>query len=135
MRIFTRAGVLALTSAAALAGSLLTSAPAQAASSPIAACGGGKYHVIDRQPLGGATVYLLYNGTTNCVVTWRNKPSKKKVFLKAIIRRERQNYVVDSGYFTTYAGPVKLKAKGYCVQWGGDYGKKKYTSKLEHCGK
>ncbi|MET8869458.1 spore-associated protein A [Nonomuraea sp. NPDC004580] len=134
MRRLNRAGVLALTSAAALAGSLFTSAPAQAASSPIAACG-SSYHVIDKHSLGGATVYLLYNGKTNCVVTWRDKPSSKRVYLKALIHRERQPWKVDGGKFTTYAGPVKIDARGYCVQWGGDYGKKQWTSKFGHCGK
>jgi hypothetical protein len=30
-----------------------------AASSPITACGGGSYHVIDQHDLGKATIYLL----------------------------------------------------------------------------
>lgn len=133
MRTFNRASVLAITAATTLAGSLLTSAPAHAASSPVGACG-SSYHVIDKQHLGGATIYLLYNGSTNCVVTWRDHPSKKKVFLEALIHRERQPWTKDAGNYTTYAGPVKLAAKGHCVQWGGNYGKLQYTSKFEHCG-
>lgn len=124
--------VLALATAATLAGSLLASGPAMAASSPIGACGGGKYHVIDKQDLGAATVYLLYNGSTNCVVTWKDHPNK--TYVKALIHRERQPWTTDAGHFSTYAGPVKIAAKGKCIQWGGDYGSKQYTSHFEHCG-
>ncbi|MDP9864267.1 MULTISPECIES: spore-associated protein A [Streptosporangium] len=132
MRKFKRGATLALATAAALVGSLTTGSPAMAASSPIAACGGGSYHVIDQHDLGRATVYLLYNGSTNCVVTWKDSPNNVRV--NAVIRRERGKYVTDPGNFSTYAGPVKISAAGKCVQWGGDYGNKQYTSPLEHCG-
>ena len=65
---------LAIT-AVTLAAAAVTTGTAQAASSPIAACGGGSYHQIDSHKLGNvATIHLLYNGSTNCVVTWRTNP-------------------------------------------------------------
>ncbi|WP_406311514.1 spore-associated protein A [Streptosporangium sp. NBC_01639] len=131
MRRLKQGAALAVATVAALAGTLATGSPAMAASSPIGACGGGSYHEIDRHDLGKATVYLLYNGTTNCVVTW--KDSRNSTFVNAVIRTTG-NWIEDPGNFSTYAGPVKLSAKGKCIQWGGDYGSTQYTSPLEHCG-
>ncbi|MER6949598.1 spore-associated protein A [Nonomuraea sp. NPDC000554] len=133
MRTFKQGAALALATMAALTGSLATSGPAMAASSPIAACGGGSYHVIDQHSLGpSSTIYLLYNGSTNCVVTWRKR--KDNTMLTAKIRREGGIYVSDSGRFSTYAGPVKISAQGKCIQWGGNDYIAAYTSPPEHCG-
>ncbi|HUQ57002.1 hypothetical protein [Lentzea sp.] len=96
---------------------------AQAASSPIDACGGG-YHQIDSHRLGSvATIHLLYNGSTNCVVTWRTNPGTAIRLLAAIARQESdggfRDYVNDDDKYTTYAGPVKVSAAGRCIDWGG----------------
>jgi hypothetical protein len=110
--------------AVALAAAALTSGTAQAASSPIAACGGGSYHEIDRHRLGNvATIHLLYNGSTNCVVTWRTNPGTATRVLAAIARQDSdgsfRDYKNDDDRFTTYAGPVKVSAAGRCIDWGG----------------
>ncbi|WP_326826842.1 spore-associated protein A [Streptosporangium sp. NBC_01756] len=133
MRRFKQGAALAVATVAALAGALATSSPAMAASSPISACGGGSYHVIDQHDLGKATVYLLYNGTTNCVVTWKDSPNS--TYVNAVMRVEGSTtWGQDPGNFSTYAGPVKISAKGQCIQWGGIYGSAYYTSPFEHCG-
>lgn len=98
--------------------------PANAASSPIAACGGGSYHEIDHHDLGSvATIRLLYNGSTNCVVTWRKNPGTAIRVLAAIAKQNAEgsflDYVNDDGKFTTYAGPVKVNAARVCIDWGG----------------
>jgi hypothetical protein len=110
--------------AVVLAAAALTGGTAEAASSPIAACGGGSYHEIDRHKLGNvATIHLLYNGSTNCVVTWRTNPGTATRVLAAIARQDSdgsfRDYKNDDNRFTTYAGPVKVSAAGRCIDWGG----------------
>lgn len=56
---------------------------------PIAACGGGRHHVIDTADLAGAAaVYLMYNGSTDCVVTWKTKVVGTKTYTDALIWSE-----------------------------------------------
>ncbi|MGW2162279.1 spore-associated protein A [Nonomuraea sp. NPDC001699] len=134
-----RKATLALASAAMLVGSVAVSGPANAASSPIAACGGGSYHVIDQHSLsGGAIIYLLYNGTYNCVVTWKTgssagSPSNMGAFLQ---RKSDEKSVSDRGSYSYYAGPVKLAASGTCIIWGGfAFGSyASWYSAWSHCG-
>ncbi|WP_406319675.1 spore-associated protein A [Streptosporangium sp. NBC_01639] len=132
MRRFKQGAALAVATVAALAGTLAAGSPAMAASTPIAACGGGSYHVIDQHDLGKATIYLMYNGTTNCVVTWKDSPNTEWVGVYLVV--QGGSYLGDADYYSTYAGPVKLSAKGKCIEWGGVYGSIGYTSPLEHCG-
>ena len=40
----------------------------------------------------------------------------------------------DRDEYGYYAGPVKKKAPGKCVKWGGMVGSSTYTSGFEHCG-
>ncbi|MCG5220756.1 spore-associated protein A [Streptosporangium sp. KLBMP 9127] len=137
MRRFKQGAALALATVAALAGTFATGSPAMAASSPIGACGGGSYRVVDKHDLGKAVIYLMYNGTTNCVVTWKDKPDRKKVGTGI---RSYNHSDWDFGYYSTYAGPSKIKAKGECIQWQGHYGDKGFAgyvwwqSRWGHCG-
>ncbi|MEV0346240.1 hypothetical protein AB0H88_10775 [Nonomuraea sp. NPDC050680] len=144
MRKLKHKAALALTTAAMLACSVAVSAPANAASSPIAACGGGSYHIVDSYDLtghpgnGSAMLYLLYNGTTNCVVTWLTGASVgTSAYMKASIQRASDGKTVtDTGYYKYYAGPVKLSASGTCVKWSGfAFGSYQgWTSGWSHCG-
>ncbi|MEV4805942.1 hypothetical protein AB0K18_38590 [Nonomuraea sp. NPDC049421] len=122
--------------AAALAGTIATSGPAMAADTPIAACGGGSYHVIDSHALGSsAVVYLLYNGSTNCVVTWKTGARGNSTWVEARVRHDHMYFNVDEGNFKYYAGPAKATgAAGSCIMWGGSYGSQSYLSGWEHCG-
>lgn len=96
-----------------------------AGDTPISVCGGGSYHVIDQHKLGNvATIYLLYNGSSNCVVTWRTNPGTPRIFMLASIAKENSDgnfddYQNNDGNFTTYAGPVRVSAAGRCIDWGG----------------
>ncbi|WP_344283017.1 hypothetical protein [Actinomadura napierensis] len=108
-----------------------------AASSPIAACGSG-YHVIDQHNLGsGATIYLMYNGSTNCVITWKKTYVGTPTSMAVSITKknaDREGYG-ENGDFSYYAGPVKIDAAGTCVSWGGSaehYGS--WYSGWSHCG-
>lgn len=123
MRIFKRGMALTIGAAAVLAGSVLTSSPALAASSPIEACGGGSYHVIDSHALGdAATLYLLYNGSTDCVVTWKKSPYAGSNTGEVYAEVQRQSDLLiddDIGYYSYYAGPAKVTAPGTCIRWVG----------------
>lgn len=141
VRKFKRKAVLTLATTAMLAGSVAVSGPADAASSPIAACGGGTYHVIDHHDLGGAaTIYLLYNGRTNCVVTWARYPyAGHKNRMAAWMQKKGQSGFEEGGEFMYYAGPVKVDAAGACISWGGEFAHSTnvdfaYTSSFGHCG-
>lgn len=121
---FRKALSLTISTAVMLTGSVLMSSAAEAASSPIAACGGGSYHEIDRHKLGSvAIIHLLYNGSTNCVVTWKTNPGTSTRVLAAIARQDSdgsfRDYKNDDDNYTTYAGPVKVSAAGRCIDWGG----------------
>jgi hypothetical protein len=121
---FRKALSLTATIAAVLAASVTTSGAAEAASSPVAACGGGSYHEIDSHKLGSvATIHLLYNGSTNCVVTWKTNPGTRSRLLAAIAKQESdggfRHYENDDDDYLTYAGPVKVSAAGTCIDWGG----------------
>ncbi|MBB4935969.1 hypothetical protein FHR32_000274 [Streptosporangium album] len=136
-----RTAALALGMAATLAGSVALSSPAMAASSPVEACGGGSYHVIDQAGLGKyATVYLLYNGSTNCVVTWKKAPyAGGTMRISGYLEVPAINKIdSDAGNYRYYAGPVKFSAAGKCIRWGGSYGLSDpfitYHSPLGHCG-
>ncbi|GAA2394778.1 spore-associated protein A [Nonomuraea africana] len=136
MGVFKRSATLALGVAATLAASVAFSSPAMAASSPIEACGGGSYHVIDSKALGSyATIYLLYNGSYNCVVTWKKSPyAGNTTWVRAVVQAYGSPGVVDADYYRYYAGPVKVRAPGKCIMWGGSYGSLWYESPWEHCG-
>ncbi|MBF6351499.1 hypothetical protein IU448_21155 [Nocardia flavorosea] len=140
MRILNRATRLTLAAGVVLAGSLAVAGPANAdaqASSPIGACG-GSYHEIDHHDIPGARIHLLYNGTTNCVVTWKNNPGTASRLFASIAKQNADgnftNYIHDDGNFTTYAGPVKVNAAGTCIDWGGGTSSYTWMSGRSHCG-
>ncbi|MCG5213146.1 peptidoglycan recognition protein family protein [Streptosporangium soli] len=101
---------------------------------PEQVCGTG-YDVIDSAALGSSgTVYLLYNGTSNCVATMKSTSLGTATAVSAYLEVEGQTRITDSGNFSYYAGPVRASAAGKCVRWGGKAGSSVYDSPLEHCG-
>ncbi|MEV0145233.1 MULTISPECIES: hypothetical protein [unclassified Nonomuraea] len=134
MNKIKKSAVAALSLVAALAGTVATSGPAAAASSPVEACGGGSYHVIDSHAFGSSAItYLLYNGTTNCVVTWKTGARGNTTYVEARLRHSSMYFDVDPGHYQYYAGPVKVNAGGRCIMWGGGYGDSGWISGWEHC--
>ncbi len=142
-RISARA--LATAAAAAL---LLQAAPAgaaTAAASPQSVCGSG-YGVIDSLQISTgklwARVYLLYNSGNgyNCVVTMKTADIGTATTTEARIQVSGSSTIHrDRGNYTTYAGPVRVKAAGKCVQYGGvasDRGGQTFQSLSSwgHCG-
>ncbi|WP_422732948.1 protein kinase domain-containing protein [Micromonospora sp. WMMD558] len=103
-------------------------------------CGSG-YQVIDSAPLtaGGTRtgrVYLLYHNSTgsNCVVTLKDSAVGTATAASAWLEVQGRARSTDSGSFAYYAGPVRAKAAGVCVKWGGSTGGASYGSGFEHCG-
>ncbi len=100
---------------------------------PTQVCGSG-YTVIDSHLLIGATVYLLYNGSSgdNCVTTLANSPGGA-VSMNATLAVQGGSSASNPGSFTYYAGPVTEYAPSSCVEWGGSYGSSSWTSGWSHC--
>ncbi|WP_414930966.1 spore-associated protein A [Streptomyces sp. Je 1-369] len=109
------------------AGSVMVMAPGVAAAPPAPAaaynkaCGTG-YKVVNQINIGKAgTTYLTYNSATgkNCAVTIRSTPGPAVHMYVWVQRDDTRDYADDDGYYRSYAGPVYLDARGYCVSWGG----------------
>ncbi|MFJ1800021.1 spore-associated protein A [Streptomyces sp. NPDC088180] len=86
------------------------------------ACGGG-YSVVNSAQIGTkGTVFLTYSSATgkNCVVTVRTTPGKAVHMTASLGFASPTTTVSDTGYYTTYAGPVYLDARGLCVTWRGE---------------
>ncbi|MEV5646857.1 hypothetical protein AB0L57_01285 [Nocardia sp. NPDC052254] len=135
MRVLTQAVRLALAASAVVAGSIAVAGPANAVATPAEACG-SNYHEIDHHDIPGARIHLLYNGTTNCVVTTNDNPGTKKYMLAGISSDKHPAAINDSGVFAYYAGPVRLDARGICIMWTGASGSITWVSpeSQSHCG-
>ncbi|MEV0736228.1 spore-associated protein A [Streptomyces sp. NPDC050549] len=146
MKLSRRTTTAAALATLALAGTVAATAPASAATTTKAAaatatyngaCGTG-YKVIDSTPVGNVgRVFLTWNESTgkNCAVTIRNTPGAK-IFMAVELNidiDEEHNPVVDSGQYTSYAGPVYMSARGYCAIWYGVIGTAK-GGDSGHCG-
>ncbi|MFJ1862336.1 spore-associated protein A [Streptomyces anulatus] len=122
----TACAAIALAPAAAAAepaAQRATAAPKAAAAAKYnGACGGG-YSVVNSAQIGTkGTVFLTYNSATgkNCVVTVRTTPGKAVHMTASLGFASPTTTVSDTGYYTTYAGPVYLDARGLCVTWRGE---------------
>jgi hypothetical protein len=135
--------ILPIVSAAAL----IAAAPAQAAKNPYTAtqvCGAG-FGVIDHQVVSTpkkklGTTYLLYSAGSgeNCAVTLKSYGVGTPSYTGVILQRQGRKQKSDSGNFKYYAGPVKVKAPGVCVRWGGGITVGTFSAgfdtAFEHCG-
>ncbi|EDY47397.1 hypothetical protein [Streptomyces clavuligerus] len=113
-----------LGTAALLAGFSSTTGTAQASTGPAATpesvCGSG-YTVRDQRWLVHATVWLLRNGNSACVVTFKEGSAiGNDVVVGAWVESRTGGLRGDKGRYSYYAGPVKITAS--CVHWGGEYG-------------
>lgn len=131
---------VALVSSALVAAAPLVSAPAQAQEraadpnpySPRRVCGSSYFVVRDRGGIGGRAdrpityrgqvyghVYLLYSARTrqNCVVAIKSRYVGRRTWMSATLAVRNGRSETDRGYFTYYAGPVKLAAAGRCVKY------------------
>ncbi|MFD4020831.1 spore-associated protein A [Streptomyces sindenensis] len=100
----------------------VTAAPKAAAAQYNGVCGSG-YAVVNSAQIGSkGSVFLTYNSATgkNCVVTIRTNPGTAVHMTASLGFTSPTTRVTDTGYFTTYAGPVYLDARGLCVTWRGE---------------
>jgi hypothetical protein len=109
------------TAATLAAATVAFAAPAQAATNPYSPTGvcGSDYHQIDHTSISGAEIYLMYNGSYNCVVTIKTAHVGTKTETEAIleVQSPRGFYSDDDNY--AYYAAVKAYAKGTCIKWGG----------------
>ncbi len=144
MRALTRTVRLALAASAVVAGSIAVAGPANAVATPAEACG-SNYHEIDHHALKYSVIHLLYNGSTDCVVTSKTAYVGQETFVDVALmfNESQEGWVGDGGNYKYYAGPVRLKAAGRCIIWAGaDGGPDKdhelygesYASPPSHCG-
>ncbi|MFI6364884.1 spore-associated protein A [Nocardia sp. NPDC050630] len=97
-------------------------------------CGEG-FNVIDKHDLKGGTVFLTYNGRTNCVVTVRDKPGEP-ISMGAAVRQSKDHSQVvinDDRTFTDFAY-AKVEAEGKCIDWGGRIKDDLFEEFGVHCG-
>ena len=94
-------------------------------------CGAG-FRYLDAHELSAGTVYLLWNGTSNCVTTIKHSSIGTPSPVRAYLDPAGSANEADSGSYRYLAGPVTLRAPG-CVRWGGTAGTS-YASGSEHCG-
>jgi serine/threonine-protein kinase len=137
------------TTGPATAGPSATTAPSRSPAKPAGGanpytpkqvCGLG-FAVIDQAALrdsGGVVrgrVYLLYNSVTgkNCTATIKATDLGIASAASAYLEVQGGSRSTDSGSFEYYAGPVRAKAAGVCVKWGGAVGGVSYDSPFEHC--
>ncbi|MFE6056066.1 spore-associated protein [Kitasatospora sp. NPDC056446] len=83
-------------------------------------CGNG-YEPIDSAPIGNlGTAYLTWSAESgrNCLVVVRSHPGAA-LSMNAWIGRDDGIQDIDSGYYTSYAGPVSVNGRGTCIDWGG----------------
>ncbi|MGX7669015.1 protein kinase domain-containing protein [Plantactinospora sp. DSM 117369] len=103
-------------------------------------CGSG-YEIIDSATLNGpngaqlARVYLLYNNSNgnNCTVAIKTSSVGTASQVSAYLEVQGGSRHTDGGAYEYYAGPVRAKAAGTCVRWGGSAGGVSYHSPFEHC--
>ncbi|ROT31280.1 serine/threonine protein kinase [Micromonospora sp. HM5-17] len=129
-KALTRIGATAVAVGAALT---LTPGQAQAAYTPQGVCG-SDYYVQRSHGLSGARVYLLYNGSYNCVVAIKTSSVGTPTRITAGLQVEGQGWALDTGLYRYYAGPVKARAAGKCVRFFGYHGGENYTSPWGNCG-
>ncbi|TQF01637.1 hypothetical protein E6W39_04480 [Kitasatospora acidiphila] len=100
-----------------------TAAPASA-SDPASICGPGYYNVwTDNLP--ASTVYVEFNGSTDCAVNIKTQnigtPSAVSVYIMGP-NGASPNNGEDYGKYSYYAGPVYAYAPHSCITWGAGDG-------------
>lgn len=125
--------LLSVLGIAAMLGTVVNIAPASAAASPASVCGSG-YYVQRSHNLPNATVYLMYNGSHNCVVTVKTGQLNQATRTTAGLQVEGRSWSYDVGNYQSYAGPVIEQASGKCVRFFGFHGGQDFTSAWGNCG-
>lgn len=116
--------------------------PAEAASASQAAsiCGPG-YYPLDEVPLDASTLYLSYNGSTDCAVNIKTQFVGTPTSLYVYVQSPNGSWggnaddgTEDAGSYSYYAGPVYTYAPHDCIDWGGGDGYISRDYEQVHCG-
>lgn len=147
-RIAVTAASMAACAAAATGSGTTPAAAAGNPYTPSRVCGPG-FGVIDRHTLRSndgvllGTSYLLYRASTgeNCATVIKRRHIGRPTFTAVSLKRSgsKAPWVVDSGNFKFYAGPVRTRARGKCVRFGASIsmpGNRRalWISPFGHCG-
>lgn len=95
---------------------------------------GSNYYVQRSHTLSGATVYQLYNGSYNCVVTIKTSFVGTPTSTNACIQVTGSSWNCNSGSFKYYAGAVWYYGKDKCVKYFGYHSGTNYESPWGNCG-
>lgn len=95
---------------------------------------GSGYYIQRSHGLSRASVYQLYNGSYNCVVTVKTPPTAYGTLTNACIKVTGTGWNCNEGEFKEYAGPVWYYGKGKCVKYFGYHGGTNYESPWGNCG-
>jgi len=89
-------------------------------------CGSG-YVVLARKYLRDegirlGRIVLLWNQAEgkNCVVAIKSHQPGTPHFIEAFLQVKGGPMQIDDGSYRYYAGPVKARARGRCIKWGGN---------------
>jgi hypothetical protein len=123
--------------AAALGSMVALAAPASAATNPYTAkdaCG-SSYHELDHHSISGAVIYLMYNGTNNCVATIKTANIGRKTETEAILEVQSNppGFYTDDDNYAYYAA-ISRPAAGHCIKWGGMTTDIWESPVWDHCG-
>lgn len=125
------------TASAIAAASVVTAATAEAATNPYTprqACG-SSYHELEHHGISGAVIYLMWNGTDNCVATMKTSNIGKKTHTEAIleVKSSPTGFYSDEDAYAYYA-VIKEPAAGFCIKWGGMTTQIWESLNWNHCG-
>ncbi|MFC0434261.1 serine/threonine protein kinase [Kutzneria buriramensis] len=123
--------------AAALGSMVALASPANAATNPYTAkdaCGSG-YHELDHHSISGAVIYLMYDGSNNCVATIKTANIGRKTHTQAIleVKTNPQGFYTDDDNYAYYAAIAEPGA-GHCIKWGGMTDDIWESPVWDHCG-
>ncbi|WP_446042261.1 spore-associated protein [Streptomyces sp. SID1121] len=111
-----------------------SAAAAQAAYNGV--CGTG-YKVVNSADIGTqGTVYLTYNAKSgyNCAVTIRKTSGSPVYIFTSVSVPDTYESGSDAGDYRSYAGPVYVYGKGYCVDWAGGIANQGVWTYGSNCG-
>lgn len=122
MKLVTKSAIAAAATTAAIAATITGATPAFAATYA-GECGSG-FSVVNSAPIGTkGTVFLTYSSATgeNCAIAKRNTVGTRVLIEVGLSVSPAGSHwtAFQGGSFTSYAGPVKLRAADKCVDWMG----------------
>lgn len=133
----TRKFIAVCTAALGIAAGATALLPATAAAAaPYGGQCGAGFNVVDKHELRAGTIFLTYNGRTNCVVTVRDHAGAA-IPMGAAVRQTKDHsaVVINDGHKFTDFAFAKVEAQGRCIDWGGFIDNDLWQQFNVHCGR